>query len=84
MQTFRLSDEDAEYIRFVLDDLLNRNIQRVKYLVDFTENAHSQYSLGATTQELDNAFLNLHKESLEFLSGIRERFEPVELTGPTE
>lgn len=77
MKTFNLSDEDAEYIRFILEGLISDTALRIETQIEFIRSAHRQYTLGDEAKNVDRAYLEAKRDGLVFLVGIRERFVPV-------
>ena len=76
MKTFVLSDEDAEYLAFILDDILVRFAENAGKRAEFASRAHKEYALGAESRRVDRLFLEADRESILFLTGLRDRFVP--------
>lgn len=84
MKTYHLSDEDAEYIEFLIDNTLGRNLDKANQIADWVESAHSEYNLGKLSKTVDKMFLEAHREGLLFLINLKNRFVPAEVDNDEE
>lgn len=73
MPKINLSKEDTEYIRFLLDNIIQQHETSLDNMLVHVDNAHTEYFLASDALDADEAILRGYIKGLAFIEGVRNR-----------
>lgn len=74
MALYEISSEDSEFIELVFDNLIRQKMSQAEDLLKYLQMCSRDYALGDAVKDMDNRFLEAHRDGLVYLKGVRDRF----------